>query len=842
MIIVTPPYPFFPDLEGNGLNAGYLYFGAVNTNPEIVTNQTQVFWDADLRIPAVQPVRTIAGFPSRNGSPGILYSSSDYSLTVRDSARRLISYSRNSAEFSASAYLSQRYNTQHFTATEGQTVFNLTFSYTPGANAISVYRNGARMRSTVDFNESSATSITLTTGAVVDDEISIIAGSDLAPLTVNAENVAYIPLNGNATNVDSYLDSFNRINICDYGALPGSGNTINAAITALIADLTDYSEIYVPAGDFYIDDADGAARVANGLNAPGYSTPTLFTIQNLTYLKFGGPGRLIVNGSRNLNLFDFVNITSLDLDSLNIKGNRDADPADILFFGIAGDLIRVRGSGGSFTKYLRVHNCHLTHAPISPLRVMRAVYDCVVTGNNFDENTSTIRFGEDVVGLPEVQRPRRFIFDGNIVSNTVADACMEVRYIAQDVSISNNQLRTYPGDDVFEYANDNTALVGTPVHTQGVSVRGGPAGRGYVRSVSITGNTIRAISNGGYVARGVTLLDTAGYDFAEGCIVGQNDIEGLVVVNGANIAVVGNPRIYGNVTKDDDSGDVTIKGNTITVPPAVTLSISGNTIANPTVVTTTANHNLMTGDTARISGSNSTPTIDGDRVVTVLSPTTFSVAVNVTVAGTTGTVKHDYDTKAIFTAEGAYQAIIQDNDIFSAADTTMLTVSSEQQIIKGNTLRFTGAATGNLNAAIRSVTGNLVDIKCNTVVNADGSGIVLASVNGPTSLASIDGNTIKTAGNRGLQITSGVTEGTIHVRGNDVGVATNGNYLNQATGTVYEYADNSWASSGYTVATVPSAAAMTGKMIYVNNESGGAVMAFSDGTNWRRLTDRAIIS
>jgi hypothetical protein len=31
-------------------------------------------------------------------------------------------------------------------------------------------------------------------------------------------------------------------------------------------------------------------------------------------------------------------------------------------------------------------------------------------------------------------------------------------------------------------------------------------------------------------------------------------------------------------------------------------------------------------------------------------------------------------------------------------------------------------------------------------------------------------------------------------------------------------------------------------MIYVSNETGGAVPAFSDGAAWRRVTDRAIIS
>jgi hypothetical protein len=33
-----------------------------------------------------------------------------------------------------------------------------------------------------------------------------------------------------------------------------------------------------------------------------------------------------------------------------------------------------------------------------------------------------------------------------------------------------------------------------------------------------------------------------------------------------------------------------------------------------------------------------------------------------------------------------------------------------------------------------------------------------------------------------------------------------------------------------------------GRVIYVNNDVGGAVMAFSDGTDWRRVTDRAVIA
>lgn len=45
----------------------------------------------------------------------------------------------------------------------------------------------------------------------------------------------------------------------------------------------------------------------------------------------------------------------------------------------------------------------------------------------------------------------------------------------------------------------------------------------------------------------------------------------------------------------------------------------------------------------------------------------------------------------------------------------------------------------------------------------------------------------------------------------------------------------------YTVSTLPRTIMQSG-LIYVSDESGGAVLAFSDGLNWRRVTDRAIVS
>jgi hypothetical protein len=85
-------------------------------------------------------------------------------------------------------------------------------------------------------------------------------------------------------------------------------------------------------------------------------------------------------------------------------------------------------------------------------------------------------------------------------------------------------------------------------------------------------------------------------------------------------------------------GASSVDRNAETVVPLTT--ITSSSVANPTVITCATPHGLTSGDTVLIAGhSGSTPTVNGERVATVLSTTTFSVPVNVTVGGTGGTVK-----------------------------------------------------------------------------------------------------------------------------------------------------------------------------------------------------------
>lgn len=77
---IQPTYPIFTDIDGQPLEAGYVWIGTENLDPQ--TNPINVYWDAALTILAPQPIRTLAGYPSRNGTPARLYVNSDYSIRV----------------------------------------------------------------------------------------------------------------------------------------------------------------------------------------------------------------------------------------------------------------------------------------------------------------------------------------------------------------------------------------------------------------------------------------------------------------------------------------------------------------------------------------------------------------------------------------------------------------------------------------------------------------------------------------------------------------------------------------------------------------------------------------
>jgi hypothetical protein len=91
---IQPTYPIFTETDGLPLENGYIWIGAANLDPQ--GNPINVYWDAALTISAAQPIRTLNGYPSRNGTPARLYVNSDYSIRVQNSKGSLV-YSAPSA-------------------------------------------------------------------------------------------------------------------------------------------------------------------------------------------------------------------------------------------------------------------------------------------------------------------------------------------------------------------------------------------------------------------------------------------------------------------------------------------------------------------------------------------------------------------------------------------------------------------------------------------------------------------------------------------------------------------------------------------------------------------------
>ena len=100
-IEVQPPYPAFAGTDGLPLENGYIWIGTVNLSPQV--NPIPVYWDAAQTIAAPQPIRTLNGYPVRNGTPARFYVTDDYSIQVLDPKGSVVYTSLNGNTFPGSA-------------------------------------------------------------------------------------------------------------------------------------------------------------------------------------------------------------------------------------------------------------------------------------------------------------------------------------------------------------------------------------------------------------------------------------------------------------------------------------------------------------------------------------------------------------------------------------------------------------------------------------------------------------------------------------------------------------------------------------------------------------------
>lgn len=139
-------------------------------------------------------------------------------------------------------------------------------------------------------------------------------------------------------------------------------------------------------------------------------------------------------------------------------------------------------------------------------------------------------------------------------------------------------------------------------------------------------------------------------------------------------------------------------------------AITGNTVANPTIVTSVA-HGLATNDVVYFVNSNSTPSLNGSKVVTVTGVDTFTVPVDVTVAGTTGEWMNANEYQIVTEYGLDYTTML--------ADWQHLRGRTSSYMFTKNTIDGSGRVTSKLVWQAGAVAGQLAKKVVNTYTSAE---------------------------------------------------------------------------------------------------------------------------
>ncbi len=153
-------------------------------------------------------------------------------------------------------------------------------------------------------------------------------------------------------------------------------------------------------------------------------------------------------------------------------------------------------------------------------------------------------------------------------------------------------------------------------------------------------------------------------------------------------------------------------------------------------------------------------------------------------------------------------------------------VLADTKTVKG--VRFLG------NAIDGYLNGSRVDLRLGS--NTHGVHVGIPISNTQCSISNLSGTQSKVVTSIGGH--KNQTGDLLHVSTQHLGLQ--GDALKVRADKVSEFGGPIKLTS-YSVSALPPADE-AGSMIYVGDENGGSIPAFSDGTNWRRMTDRAVIS
>jgi len=334
--------------------------------------------------------------------------------------------------------------------------------------------------------------------------------------------------------------------------------------------------------------------------------------------------------------------------------------------------------------------------------------------------------------------------------------------------------------------------------------------------VLVTGQTNKA-------QNGIYLVDTVGSG-ANGTWVRSNDTNTTGELLAGTIVMVTEGLIYADTQWKLVTDDPIVIGSSLLVFEQNSAFAFGNVYANGTAVLANSVGDTLTltaGNNISISGNNTSKTVTiGVTGISLNSISNGTSNVNVVSSGGNVTV--------------------------GVAGTSNIAVFSS------NGLDVTGNITGNgssltgINAfgtiTVSGQTDVVADLTSDTLTLAAGSGISITTnaISDTVTISSISTESIFATGGDMGTVTEVVT--STEDLGNTTSAVTVSYDLGTET-TSGIVSPSLLLLPSYTVSQLGSlSASPAGQFVYCTDESGGAVPSFSDGTNWRRVTDRAIVS
>ncbi|WP_288077868.1 hypothetical protein, partial [Pseudomonas sp.] len=259
-----------------------IYIGTAGLDPE--TNPQAAYFDKELTIPALQPIRTLNGYPVSAGAPAVIYTAQDsFSITVRNSASVLM----HSSFGVFSQYLYDN-TSSGLTATNMQDAIDEVLTSIGVASGLSLQKTGGTMTghieaipgaSGVQVPQAQETAMLATT-QLAGHRNKIINGN----FAINQRG--YVSGTATTTSNEYTLDRWRVVTSGQSITFTASGN--GNIVTAPAGGIEQVIEGgFIEGGTFVLNWTGTATATVNGVAVAKGGTVTLTAATNAT-VKFSG--------------------------------------------------------------------------------------------------------------------------------------------------------------------------------------------------------------------------------------------------------------------------------------------------------------------------------------------------------------------------------------------------------------------------------------------------------------------------------------------------------------------------------------------------------------------------